>query len=1435
MKFSKVNNYKTAVTGGSPDPNNVINDSGKTGILYRDPARKGRKAVESDISFHVDRQTRAAQRLYRIFNPAKKGKKKGKAEYAAQVFDNALPNKRDLGTGMFTAERLYQALVKQCDHEHFHAADDQIDQGVDLYLRRSLYQTSAGTVKSMLKSAVQGRKWDDLTDVEKRDISLFLENLEADYRYDKVKKHVVSSIEHQNIMIQPDNEGKLVPAPIPLASSRNKAEKDALVRFLSEYAVIDECVRHGLRVRLRRLVDLYFYGRGEVETDDFNEWDDHVARRDRTEPFSQEAAAFIKAAREEDVRRQDARKQGSRNVKDGKDRLKVVKEMYRAENLQRYRASVKAAEADPGLYFKDTATSKYWIHHIENSVERIYRNFRSLEDYRLSLGYLSEKVWKGMIAFLCGKYIAAGKAVYHFAMEDGLEDPDKSLNLGKIRDEAAGGMTSFDYEQIRAEELLQRETAVYVAFAANHLASATVDLSALGNEANKEDFLMLGREDLEKAQKPHLRRNILQFFGGASTWKDFPFEQYYRLCSEREGTVYDDLSLLKDLQQIIYAIRNESFHFDTRKKDPGGWNQELIAGMFAHDCRTASRQQKEKAYSNNLPMFYGDRDLLAILQALYQRQVQRASQVPSFNKVLVRRNFSEYISSGLGWKNIHFPGEDSVIRKEQFDSALYYLLKEIYYNLFLQGQGMEGRYDVRAEFLRWCMDPANGEENTKAFESFQSRVNELVAAKKDMTMPELCQRIMTDYNLFNNKVRKVKSDYVKQNSPDSYDHFKMLLFKGIREVFASYINAQFPLLKSPKLREKPEAEEFLADYSSPMYDSLVRQMRENIELQKWYVVGRLLNPRQANFFVGVLRQYIQYTGQIRRRAQDTGNVSRTNARPKTFKVFASVLDLCIQLSGITTNDLEDYFEDKDDYAGHISNYLAFEGEYPGISLSGQLERFCNESDEAAFGSSQGHKDRSEDFLKSDRLFDTGTEELKRIGVFYDADNPILNRNILLSRIYGTEKVLMNIERDRKITREDIKAFYEQRKKIDAYRITGKCSTEEQQRDLKKYQEIKNRVEFRDLVEYEEIIDELQAKMIDWCYLRERDLMYFQLGFHYTCLQNDSPKGTLYKRIEHEGRSIDGAILYQIAAMYIYGVPIYSVRKSKVKRNSGTMQTGEKIRPFLRYADACIEEAFPATDTNAGASDVESQHRMTPEQFYYAGMELFENISEHDNIIGLRNYIEHFHYYVRQDRSILDLYGEIFDRFFSYDLKCQKNVCNVLYNILMRHFVKPGFGFSTAEKVVGKDITKKRAAIFLREGTGLASEQMTYKLLKNRNEKTDSGAFDEHDMVKLNARSRDFLEGVALLLCYPERPGDVIRDLGNDRLHSNRENSAKRSGNRIDRKEKGSLYTTSQEGGKARGRNRKENDHPGRGSGQGNSSGSFGTSLADLLKGIRLDE
>lgn len=1603
MKFSKVNNYKTAVTDRSGSNSfqsfskkRKEKDSfGKTGILYRDPARAGEGAVV-DIAGHVDRQTRAAQRLYSVVNPPKE-KEICAAARIARTLDNAF-DIVGMERGPLDAGKVYASLIASVENRGYSEAN--IDKAVDLYLRKSLYQTSARAVKNMLRAASEGRLWNDLPNDERAEYEAFMDCLYRDYRYEKVRKHVVKSIEHQNIVVQPNEDGIFAPSAIPLSTDRNRMEKEAMTGFLSEYANLDDAVRHDLRLRLRRLVILFFYGQDEVPVVDFDEWEDHAARRSRTEPFSEEAAAYLAAAREED-RRREARKdhsqnhssQGSGKVRrDGKDRVKAVTLMLRQENMARYRRSVACAETSRELYLRDDASNRFWIHHIENSVERIYNSFRSLEDFRLSTGYLGEKVWKGMLVFLCGKYIATGKAVYHFAMDEGMEDPEKSLVLGKIRDEVKNGLTSFDYEQIKAEEVLQRDTAVYVAFAANHLSSATIDISILMGEKNKEDkediedkedgkykkgkednkdkedFLLLKKEDLQKAQKPHLRRNILQFFGGESAWRDFPFEEYYQEYAKSQGSIYDDVSLLDDLRKIIYALRNESFHFDTRRRDPGDWNRELVAAMFAHDCGTASRRQREKFYSNNLPMFYGEKELLLLLNALYGTQASRASQVPSFNRVVVRRNFSDYIREELGWKSITFSGEDGIVKKQQFDSALYYLLKEIYYNLFLQGKTRLGTYNTRREFVQWCNDPDNGRENEEAFKSFQGRVLEITAANKDISLPGICQQIMTDFNQQNNQTRKVKSDHVKKNLKDSYSHFRMLLYKGLREVFAAYINAHFDFLKSPSYREMPEAEAFLPDYESPAYAPLVEKMRGDADLQKWYVVGRLLNPRQANLFVGVLRQYVQYAGQILRRARETGSgFWKQRAATDSFEAYEGVLEVCIQLSGMTTNCLEDYFEDKDDYARHVGNYLEFEGEYPGISLSQQLERFCNENAEgvtaaagtagAAVGgkilingkgsaaagkaSAQMSSSNIADIMESAEkrgtedekgsgshsgADDTGYEELKRLGIFYDVENPILNRNILLSKIYGTESVLVNIARNRKVTREDIHSFYEQRKKLGEYRITGRCETAEQQRSLKKYQEIKNKVEFRDLVEFEEIIDELQGQMIDWCFLRERDLMYFQLGFHYTCLCNDSPKPELYRKIVCGNRTIDGAILYQVAAMYVGGLPIYTVEKGKIKlkNKSGAIPTGGKIGSFLNYAKACQQQLgrqdgsrqdsgqqVPSrqvpnqkhTVSKNGSSSIapiekserEKELKKESEKLYYAGVELFENISEHDNIVALRNYIEHFHYYARQDRSLLDLYGEIFDRFFTYDMKYQKNVCNLLYNILMHHFVRVEFTFSTAKKEVGEKKEteiKDRAAISLREGRGISSEQMTYKLTpkqdkdskenpsknteenKVNNDRTDHHYKDYHKdrrkkpakkrdrdsgskdakPINLDAKSRDFLEGVATLLYYPDEPGNVVSDQ-NDQSETGLKKDSNETATTTTTGTAGEVSLLGQEKNKiARkfpDKNRSNREMKGRRDevkGQDNGkinqrhesrdqerkrSDSFGTPLADLLKDIKL--
>ena len=66
--------------------------------------------------------------------------------------------------------------------------------------------------------------------------------------------------------------------------------------------------------------------------------------------------------------------------------------------------------------------------------------------------------------------------------------------------------------------------------------------------------------------------------------------------------------------------------------------------------------------------------------------------------------------------------------------------------------------------------------------------------------------------------------------------------------------------------------------------------------------------------------------------------------------------------------------------------------------------------------------------------------------------------------------------------------------------------------------------------------------------------------------------------------------------------------------------------------------------------------------------MFQYMEEEEEIRKTRNYIDHFKYYANMDRSLLELYGEIFDRFFIYDLKLKKSVSFVFKNILKKYAV-----------------------------------------------------------------------------------------------------------------------------------------------------------------------
>lgn len=1318
MKISKVNNYKVAVIPPSEMTKKSSDDA--TGVLYRDPTKyNNTRSLEE----HVRAQIRSAQRLYNVFNPVKEisGYKRGSVKNQNNTLSKEQIEKirwqneklkkektelnqikditktlnrsfkeyidgytRNGGSGKRMYELLQSRRLGSKKYER-----SILDRCITQYLRKSLYLSSWSEFKVVLYAINDNQKWNELGDEQKKQIERVHDILLRDYKSEKRENNIVKSIKNQNMLIQPE-EGKLVPAVINSDKQRKIDKKEALTRFLSEYAVLDEQDRKNMRIKMRRIVRLYFYDDCGDLKEGIDEWTDHALMRKNSASFSDEAAELCM-----DAMKKKAEK--NFNKKDRNDCIKAIREAYRKENKKRYSRSIAVLESDSsGKFFEDQAVNVLWLEFISETVEKIYTNIK-IEEFYFTTGYIGEKTWKRMINYISVKYIAIGKAVFHYAMEDIMKAPEGNLNLGEIC-KKVNSLTSFDYEQIKAEEELQRNISSYTAFSANHLSSAT-----LVTEEKYEDLLVIKEEDIRKLVKPGIRRNILKFFGGESTWKDFRFEEYYAMAGKGKGgkeeSLYDDTSFLCDLKNIVYSVRNETFHFRTRVVGNGEWNMKLIGAMFEHDCKTAGKLQKDKFYSNNLPMFYDTETLEKLLSILYKKPVVRTSQVPSFNKVLVRGDFPQYIRGRLRIKPSF---DDNSDLRNQYDGAMYYLFKEIYYNLFLQGKSLTGEFDTKERFIQWSRRTDN--ENQYAKKNFGDRVTEL-CRDRSITLSEICQRIMTDYNQYNNQNRKVKSNDSSEKNPDNYDHYKKLLLIGLKEVFAEYIESaleteKYKKLKSPVYREKMAEEDFLPNYQSPTYRDLSRKVADSAEMQKWYIIARFLNPRQSNLFSGIFTHYMQYVAQIKRRAKQAGCSVKAPIDTKHFLEYVAVINVCTQLAGRTTNCLEDYFDNADDYARYVGNFM----EYGDAGTDRPAELL------ARFSRYESQK------------YSAFSEELIQNGVFFDYKNPILNRNILLSQMYGMDKVLINLARDSKITVNDLEQYYDQKKKIKDYPQNKK--TVEEIKEVKKYQEIKNRIEFRDNVEYEEIIDELQAQLIKWSYLRERDLLYFQLGFHYNSLLNDSFKPEYYRTIYYDNpgnkqsQRINGAILYQIAALYIMGVPIYSKKTGKLKPNRGNLSTPTKIRMFLLYTAECQNQAGMEIDDK---------------QYYNAGLELFENINEHDRIVDLRNYIEHFKYYTLQDRSMLDIYGEMFDRFFTYDMKYQKNVLNMVYNTLMHHFIKPTFEFTESEKIMNDGTIKKRAAFTLKDEKGLSSEKLTYKMEEGK--KT----------VKINAKSDRFIQDVKRLL------------------------------------------------------------------------------------------
>ena len=126
-----------------------------------------------------------------------------------------------------------------------------------------------------------------------------------------------------------------------------------------------------------------------------------------------------------------------------------------------------------------------------------------------------------------------------------------------------------------------------------------------------------------------------------------------------------------------------------------------------------------------------------------------------------------------------------------------------------------------------------------------------------------------------------------------------------------------------------------------------------------------------------------------------------------------------------------------------------------------------------------------------------------------------------------------------------------------------------------------------------------------------------------------------------------------------------------------------------------------------------------------------------------------------DKSILDLYSQTYESFFTYDQKLKKSVSYVLQNILMKYFVVMDVSFDSYEEKVDtinthmgkKNVTRKTTRISI-GAKGLTSDVFTYKLKPSEKE----NAYDNRKRpteVMVGARDIGFLEQLKKILEYKE--------------------------------------------------------------------------------------
>lgn len=1286
MKISKVNHRRTAV--GTKTEYKKVDAKGKSyykqnkseplGIMYTAPAKRISHGSNIENTDSVIRElVKSAQRMYALFINTKIAdltRNRDERDVLMKIKNTF----HDFICKAATKEsidwkkqkvKLDGVQVENFSLPHNLTKQEIVALLVDNATRKSLRKcvtfddTSYYLPDIMKKIALALCFCDDdsqLKNIDQKEMFVFVSYVYEDKYKTKQIKKIEKSLQNQKtkvMVLEKDNKKRIQ------LSSAASDKKKYVSEYLIRYACASPDEQDKMRLCIRKWIVLYVcgqdvYDRIKDRSLDVWKWDGYEIPQEQM--FLQEHIELLASNNKADINQ--------------------IEVDIRNANITHYRNAIAMVKDEEG---------QYWFKHFEDAIEKLFASKSKRKPEYMQCQYLCEYLWKDWFPYVASKYVDIGKGVYHFAMPDlfGLKG-NKEVEIGVVNTQYNKGITSFDYERIKAKETLERNLATYATFAGNVFAKAVVRDEYRAHKEGKQDFsdvLIYSDNDFADTQnivKPDAIRRVMQYYGGESRWKE--------VLEETEAS-----RIFIAMKNHIAVIRNSSFHY-TAKADRKDVTDSIMMKFFEYDYKMTKEIYAAKYYSNNVWVFYSAEKVYTLMTRLYSKHSIRPAQIPAFNSVIKKKDMQQIINE-LVKKDVGNKIAESTENAEKYRASMFFLLKEIYYYGFLQES------DLKEKFLRfverWTQDRKIKDKNEiYARKDFKNRVDQIKESKKDITFAEICQTIMTDYNMQNQgqksiKSRKEQERQKKNGIENSYQHFPMLLHLAIRELFVDYVKTEkegYQFLSNPNIAFTNTAktlEEFVQDAPAlGIYTDLANEITKNQQMLDWYVLTHFLTPKQLNLLIGDIKNYIQFIGNIDQRADSIENRkgSDTQNQKEYYEKLLRIMEFTQLFIGRISNNIKDYFNDEDDYAEYLSHFIDFGGKD-----AQSIRNFCAG--------------------KIDGLQGT-------IGIYYDEKNPILNKNIAYAVMFGEEKILSKCWQ--RINEKEVVDYYKMQQSLQKVFQNGTCVSEKQQKDLKKFQNMKNRIELLDVMIYTDILNDFLSQMVSWTYLRERDLMYFQLGIHYLRLyySDQIPADSKYRILKGDTVNIsDGALLYQIVAMYTYSLHVYMVEGERAVPAKKQGAAGASIKGFV--VEYCKE-----TMSNAPTYD--------------HGLELFEDTKRHDEYSQFRNDVAHMKYMAKTEMSIMEMISEIYNGFFLYDLKLKKSISFIFKNILMRYFV-------VAKMVMehSQSRTEDQCLIQLCDKDGLQSDQLTYKYV-DKDKKTK--------IINVDARDKQFLNQLVFLLEYKDK-------------------------------------------------------------------------------------